>query len=103
MPLLRRRLQIIGQDLPDDRDERVQLGPNRRLRPPIARRHREAAHLLLDRPGILAKPPRRLPVAHPFDHHRAAYRQISIHSVHPSTLATQRTKGLPVTEFYSAL
>src|SRR5208282_2880918 len=55
---------IFLQDPINDPDERIQFRSCRWPAPPVSRRHRERQHLR-DRPRVDAKPPRRLPPAHP--------------------------------------
>jgi len=64
--LLLRSACVVGQNLVDDRDERAQLRPRRRLQAPVARRHRKLHHLV-DGPRVYPKPPRRRPLAQPLD------------------------------------
>ena len=60
--LLLRPAFVLGQNAVDDGDERIQLRPHRRLRAPVAWRHRERHHLrqpFWDRSRTAAPPPAR--------------------------------------------
>ena len=85
MPLLLGRRFVLGQDLVDDPDERIQLGPHRRLAAPVARRHRERI-ILRTVLRIDPEPPRRLALAQPLDLDRVANPRIQFHGFIPRPL-----------------
>ena len=85
---------VVSQDLVDDRDERIELRPHRRLRAHVARRHRELHHLA-DSPGIDPEPPRRRPLAQTLDLNRVSNLRVELHVLHPPPSA-ERGTGLPV-------
>jgi len=88
--LLLRPLFVIGQDLVDDRNEWIELRLRRRLRPPIARRHRELHHLR-DRPRIDPEPACRLPLAQSLDLDRVSDLRVELHLLHPPPSAGRGT------------
>ena len=77
----------------------IQLRPHRRLRAPVARRHRERQHLG-HRPRVDPKPPRRLPLAQPLDLNRIPNLRIKLHLLHPPPSA-DAAKGFQLPDFYS--
>ena len=97
--LLLRPAFVLGQDPVDDGDERIQLRPHRRLRAPVARRHRERHHLR-DRPGIDPEPPRRRPLAQPLDLNRVPNLRVELHVLHPPPSA-DAAQGFQLPDFYS--
>jgi hypothetical protein len=88
VPLLRRTALILVQDLVNDPHKKVQLGPLRRLAPPVTGWHRERQHLRY-RPRVDAKPTRRLPPTDPLDLNRVADLPIQLHQLHPPALCVQ--------------
>ena len=82
MPLLHRRAPVRLQDRVDHRQQRTELRLLHRLRPRIARRQREPAHL---RHRLAAQPenPRRLTPAIPLDEHEMPNRGVDLHREHP--------------------
>ena len=93
MPLLARPPLILLQDPVDDRQQRIELGPYRRLAAPVPRRHREAQHLR-HRLRVDAEQPRRPPLAHPLHMAGAPNPRMEIHSLHPpAPSARVGTKG----------
>src|SRR5919199_2641056 len=99
MPLLRRTALILVQDLLDDPNKRIQLGPLRRLAPPIPGWHRERQHLRY-RPRVDAKPTRRLPPTDPLALNRVADLPIQLHELHPQPSAFTAESFL-LLEFYA--
>src|SRR3954466_15349643 len=99
VPLLRWTALILVQDLVNDPDKRIQLGPLRGLAPPIPRRHRERQHLR-HRARVDAKPARRLPPTEPLDLNRVADLPIQLHELHPQPSAFN-TESVLLLEFYS--
>ena len=93
MLLLLRPAFVPGQDAVDDGDECAQLRLHRRLRAPVARRHREPYHLG-DRPRIDPKPPSRRPLAQSLNLNRVSNPRVELHVLHPPPSADAGT-GLP--------
>ena len=83
----------------DDGDERIQLRPHRRLRAPVARRHRERHHLR-NSSGIDPEPPRRRPLAQPLDPDRVPDLRVKLHLLHPPPSA-DAAQGFQLPDFYS--
>ena len=86
MPLLARPPLVLLQDPVDHRQQRVELGPHRRLAAPVPRRHGKPQHLG-HRLGVDAEDPGRLPLAHAIHMAGTPNPRIKIHDFHP--------KGLP--------
>src|ERR687885_2612 len=99
MPLLRRTALIRVQDLVDDPNKRIQLGPLRRLAPPVTGWHRERQHLR-HCARVDAKPARRLPPTEPLDLNRVADLPIQLHELHPQPSAFN-AEGFLLLEFYA--
>ena len=95
--LLLRPAFVLGQDAVDDGDEGAQLRLHRRLRAPVARRHREPHHLG-DRPRIDPEPPSRRPLAQSLDLNRVPDPRVELHLLHPPPSADAGT-GLPAAGF----
>ncbi len=66
VPLLLHPAFILSEDLVDDRNERVKLGPHRRARPEVSGRNRVLQHLR-HRLAVDPKLARRRTLAYPFD------------------------------------
>jgi hypothetical protein len=88
--LLLRAGFVVGEDLVDDRNERVELWPHRRLGADVTGRYRERHHLV-DGSGIKPEPARRRPLADPLDLYRVTNLQIVVHVEHPPPSAERGT------------
>jgi len=99
VPLLLQLAFVVFQDLVDDRDEGVELRPDRRLRAPIPRRHRVLQDLR-HRLAIDPEHSRRFAVAHPVDMACPAHSSVKVHCIHlPAFSSLPQAKDA---EFYSA-
>ncbi len=82
MPLLRRRRLVGLQDRVDDRNQRPELRPFRRLAAHISGRRRIAAHLG-NRVPAQSENTRRLAPAFPLDKYKPSNRSVTLHRKHP--------------------
>ena len=99
MPLLHRRRPVPLQNRIDHRQQRPQLRLRHRLRPRVARRQREPAHLQ-HRLAAQAKHPRRLTATVAIDEHETPNRGIHFHTKHPRPPPKGAT--YPLACFYAA-
>jgi hypothetical protein len=81
MPLLLGQRPVRLEDLVDDRNERVELRARRRLRSPVARRHRVLEDLR-HRLAVDPEQPGRRSLAQPIDMARSPHTRIELHRIH---------------------
>jgi len=99
MPLLLQLACVVLQDLVDDRNERIELRPGRRLRSPIAWWHRVLQDLR-NRLKVDPEHPRRFALAHSLDVARPAHPVVKLHNIYlPPSARSPRAQDA---EFYSA-